>query len=229
MRLLAFLIIATLAPAQPPPQEAAALDPARTLVNQGKFQDAVTAYKTILSQDKSPAPAHAGLVQALLKLDDVGAADAASQSALELLPRSVVVHAARGDVYFRQGLMPLAEREYKTALDADPKCPRAILGLGRIYSAESRRRLAKELFAKARELDATDGDALYYWAITLPYPQNIEALARHLAEFRDDPDKERRERQHLDFLTPQTGKNKVVLVSQCPPAQPRPESVFAAR
>src|SRR5260370_31026860 len=126
------------------------LPAARTLVNQGKFQETVTAYKTILYKDKSSAPAHAGLVQALLKLDDVAAADAASQSALELLPRSVVVHAARGDVYFRQGLMPLAEREYKTALDADPKCPRAILGFGRIYSAERKRRLAKELFPKSR-------------------------------------------------------------------------------
>jgi tetratricopeptide (TPR) repeat protein len=220
MPLFALLILVGLA-------QTPELPSARSLLDQGKFQDAVTAYQTILSQDKSSASAHAGLIQALLKLDDVAAADAASQSALELLPRSAVVHAARGDVYFRRGFMPLAEQEYKTALDADPKCPRAILGLGRIYSAESKRRLAKELFAKARELDATDGDALYYWAITLPYPQNTDALRKHLAEFRDDPEKERREREYLDFITALAGKNIWVLVSNVPRTQLKLETFLA--
>ncbi len=203
------------------------LPAARSLLNQGKFHEAVAAYKAILSQDKSSAPAHAGLVQALLKLDDVAAADAASQSALELLPRSPVVHAARGDVYFRRGFIPLAEREYKTALDADPKCPRAFLGLGRIYSAESKRRLAKEMLAKAHELDATDGDALYYWAITLPYPQNTDGLRKHLAEFHDDPEKERREREYLDFITALAGKNVWVLVSNVSRTQFKLETFLA--
>ncbi len=220
MPLFALLILVSLA--QTPEPSAA-----QTLLNQGKFQEAVTAYKAILSHDQSSALAHAGLVQTFLKLDDVAAADAASQSALELLPQSPLVHAARGDVYFRRGFMLLAEREYKTALDADPKCPRAILGLGRIYSAESKRRLAKEMFAKAHELDATDGDALYYWAITLPYPQNIEALAKHLAEFRDDPDKERREREYLDFITALAGKNIWVLVSNVPRTQLKLETFLA--
>jgi tetratricopeptide (TPR) repeat protein len=220
MHLFALVILISLA-------QTPELPAARSLLAQGKFQDAATAYKTILSHDKSSAPSHAGMVQALLKLDDVAAADAASRSALELLPQSPIIHAARGDVYFRQGLMPLAEREYKTALDADPKCSRAILGLGRIYSAESKRRLAKEMLAKAHELDPTDGDALYYWAITLPYPQNTDALRKHLAEFRDDPEKERREREYLDFITALAGKNIWVLVSNIPRTQLKLETFLA--
>src|SRR5216684_7753955 len=101
MPLFALLILVSLAQTPEPS--------AQTLLNQAKFQEAVTAYKAILSHDQSSALAHAGLVQTFLKLDDVAAADAASQSALELLPQSPLVHAARGDVYFRRGFMLLAE------------------------------------------------------------------------------------------------------------------------
>jgi len=205
MRFLVFLIIVVLAPPLAA-QTISAPVPAQALFNQGRFQDAAAAYRSLMEKDPSSAEAHVGLVRSLLKLDDVPEAETESQNTLEILPQSVLAHAVRGDVYFRRGLMDLAEHEYKSALQTDPKCSRAALGLGRVYSAESNRAKAGELIAQAHALDPDDGDALYYWAITLPYPRNAEALAKHLAEFRDAPEKERREREYLEFVKALAGR-----------------------
>ncbi|HET6843786.1 MAG TPA: aspartyl protease family protein [Candidatus Angelobacter sp.] len=190
---------------------AADLLSAQEFVKQGQFRKAADAYRSILAKMPSSTEAHAGLVRSLLKLDEVDAADTASQAALAALPQSAAVHAARGDVYFRRGLMDGAEGEYKTSLAIDANCARALLGLGRVYAAESRRSKARDLFAKAHALAPNDGDTLYYWAINLQYPQNAEALAQHLAQFRDDPDKERREREYLEFIEALAGRDIWVL------------------
>jgi tetratricopeptide (TPR) repeat protein len=176
------------------------------LFNQGKFQDAAAAYRVLIEKDKSSGLAYSGLVRSLLKLDDVSAAEQESQKALDVLPQSSLTHAARGDVYFRRGLFALAEREYKSAVAMEDKCAHAVLGLARVYGAESKRSKARELFARAHELDPEDGDALYYWAITLPYPKNVEALEKHLANFRDDLERERREHEYLDLIKALAGR-----------------------
>ncbi|HMC29192.1 MAG TPA: tetratricopeptide repeat protein, partial [Candidatus Angelobacter sp.] len=127
------------------------------------------------------AAAYSGLVQSLLKLDDVKAADESSKQALAAFPGSAIVHAARGDVDFRQGLIPEAEDEYKAALKLDDKCARAWLGQGRVDAVFVRRSQAKTAIARAHELDPEDGDALYEWALRQPYPENVAALEKHLA------------------------------------------------
>lgn len=210
--LILVLILATLLPQNPALESSAAeIATAQTLIQQGQFQKAADAYRAILAKMPSSAETHAGLVLSLLKLDEVDAADTASQEALAALPQSASIHAARGDVYFRRGLMDSAEGEYKTSLAMDANCARALLGLGRVYAAESRRLKARDLFAKAHTLAPDDGDALYYWAINLQYPRNAEALAQHLAQFHDDPDKERREREYLDFIEALAGRDIWIL------------------
>jgi tetratricopeptide (TPR) repeat protein len=184
---------------------------AQEFIKQGQFQKAADTYQSMLVKTPASAEAHVGLVQSLLKLDEVDAADTASQAALAAIPQSSVVHAARGDVYFRRGLIENAESEYKASLAMDANCARALLGLGRVYAAESRRAKARDLFAKAHTLAPDDGDALYYWAINLQYPRNAEALAQHLAEFHDGPDKERREREYLEFIKALAGRDIWVL------------------
>jgi tetratricopeptide (TPR) repeat protein len=207
MPIRTIIILALAALSQPAvSQKAATSASPQTLFNQGKFQGAATAYRTIIEKDKSSGPAYAGLVRSLLKLDDLSAAEQESQKALDALPQSSLVHAVRGDVYFRRGLFDLAEREYKSALVMEDKCAHAVLGLARIYAAESRLNKARELFAKAHELDPEDGDALYYWALTLPYPKNAEALDKHLANFRDDLERERREREFLELIKALAGR-----------------------
>ena len=198
--LLAILFAAPLPGQTSPTVKADALTSARTLFKQGKFQEAAAAYRGITEEDKSSALAYSGLVQSYLKADQIPAADDASAQALALLPRSALVHAIRGDVYFRKGLLPLAETQYRIALEQDEKCARAWLGLGKIYSVVSRLEQAKDAFAKAYTLDPDDGDAWYRWAVLLPFPRSVNELEKHLAEFQSMPDEERREREFIDLL-----------------------------
>jgi tetratricopeptide (TPR) repeat protein len=212
--LIALFVLACFAPAlsqSPVPSSASdatkdALSAANALFKQGKFQESAAAYVEILKKDSSSAQAYAGAVKSYLKADDVKAADENSQRALAALPQSALAHAMRGDVYFRQALMPESEREYRTALKLDDKCARAWLGIGRLNSAASRRHSAKQSFTKAHELEPQDGDILYYWAQRLPYPQNVTELEKHLAEYHSDPDKERAEREYIGFIKNLAGR-----------------------
>ncbi|HET9365598.1 MAG TPA: tetratricopeptide repeat protein, partial [Candidatus Angelobacter sp.] len=178
---------------------------ARQLFRQGDFHGSAADFRQIIAKEPSPE-AYAGLVQSLLKLDDVKTADESSEKALAALPNSAATHAARGDVYFRRGLIPEAEDEYKTALKLDETCPRAWLGQGKVDAAYARRDQSKTAVAKAHELDPEDGDALYEWAVRQPYPDNVAALEKHLAEFRNDEETERHEREYKEFIKALAGR-----------------------
>ncbi len=199
---LLWLCVAVSASAQPASVAPAAqpLVSARALFKQGQFTDAAAAYRALIAKDPSLQAAYAGLVQSLLKLDDVVAAEEESRSALEHFPQSARLHAARGDVYFRRGLMPDAQTEYESASALDEKCARAWLGKGKLLLALSRQDQAQVAFTKAHELDPDDGDILYNWAALLPYPENVRGLEKHLAEYRSDRDQERRERDFVELL-----------------------------
>jgi len=198
------LLFSTAAAQNPSPDPIAS---ARRLFKQGKFRDAAVAYRAITSRDPNSAPAYAGLVQSYIKADDVKAADESSSQALALLPQSALIHAIRGDVYFRIGRLADAENEYKSALKLDQKCARAWLGVGRIYTIVSRPGQAKEALARARELDPEDGDTLFYWAVTLAYPDNVKALEKYLAEYHLDPEDERRKHEYLEFIKAVAGRD----------------------
>ena len=216
LRLIVFLIVATFAVAQAPPRSTPALVTAQTNFNQGKFQAAAAAYQLIAEKDPLLAQAQAGLVRSFLKLDEVDAAEQAARNALQVLPKSALMLAADGDVKFRRGLLPEAQESYQSAINIDAKCARAWLGMGRIDAAESRRASSREAFARAHDLDPGDGDALYYWAVGLPFPQNVTQLQKHMAEFRDDPEKERHEREYIDFLRALNGRKVWNLARQVP-------------
>jgi tetratricopeptide (TPR) repeat protein len=182
------------------PRSAEDVASARRLFKQGKFQDAAAAYRTMVEKDRSSGLAYAGLIQSYLKMDDVAAADDAANQALHKLPQSAIVHAVRGDVYFRQGLLAEAESEYRAGLALDKNCARAELGMGKLYSAVADNRRAKEHFARAHELDPDDGDALYRWAVLLPYPESANQLEKHLSEYHSTPQEERREREFIGLV-----------------------------
>lgn len=201
-RFLAVLILA-LAPilgaAQAPASSVDALADARKLFHKADFHGAIIAFRKIIETWPS-AEAYSGLVRSLLKADDVKAAEESSQKALAALPGSALVRSARGDVYFRRGKIPEAEDEYKAALKLDDKSSRAWLGQGKIDSVYTRHSKSKAAIAKAHELDPEDGDAFYEWAIRRPYPENVVALEKHLAEYHNDPEEERHEREYMEFV-----------------------------
>src|ERR1051326_2306712 len=172
-------LLAPALPAQSHGNESTSVSAAHGLFKQAKFREAAAAYRAII--DKTPsAEAYSGLVQSWLKLDDVKAADGSSKQALAAFPNFASAHAGRGDVYFRQGLIPQAEEEYKAALKLDEKCARAWLGQGKVDAVFARRSEAKKAIIKAHELDADDGDAVYEWALRQPYPENDASLEKHL-------------------------------------------------
>ena len=204
--LLVILVFAPPVPAQTSlPIDDVALANARQLFRQADFRGAATAFRKITETRPSPE-AYSGLVRSLLKADDVKAADESSQKALAALPDSALARAARGDVYFRRGLIPEAEDEYQAALKLDGKCARAWLGQGKVDAVYARHTKAKAAIDKAHELDAEDGDAVYEWAIRQPYPESVAALERHLSEFHNDPEEERREREYKEFVKAIAGR-----------------------
>jgi tetratricopeptide (TPR) repeat protein len=212
----------------PQPQPENALASARQLFNQGKFTEAAAAYRSSSQKDPASFAARAGLVQSYLKADDVKAAEEASLQALTALPQSALIHAVRGDVYFRQGLLVEAANEYKAALKLDEKCARAWLGIGKMDATTAHTTRAKEAFAKAHDLDPhnEDGDVLYRWAVTLPYPKNVEQLEHYIAEFHFDPDQERRNREYLDLVKALAGRSVWVPAKQVGHAEMKIEPII---
>ncbi|HEX7285260.1 MAG TPA: aspartyl protease family protein [Candidatus Angelobacter sp.] len=195
------------------------------MFNQGDFRAAAAAFQEIV--DKTPSPeAYAGLVQSLLKLDDVDAAEEQSRKALEKFPQSAAALAADGDAKFRRGLMAEAEDQYTAALKRDEKCARAWLGLARIDAAASLPQRAKEALGKAHELAPQDGDILYYWAVLQPYPQNVAGLEKHLAEFRNDAEWERHEREYVDFLKALEGRKVWLPAREVQQAEVKLQPIF---
>ena len=183
---------------------------AHRLFRQADFRAAAAAFRKIIDANPS-AQAYAGLVRSLLKTDDVKAAEVSSQKALAAFPESANIHAERGDVFYRRGFIPQAEDEYGAALKLDDKCARAWLGQGKVDAVYARRSQSKTAIAKAHDFDSEDGDAFYEWAIRLPYPENVAALERHLAEFHNDPEEERHEREYKDFVKSLAGRKTWIL------------------
>lgn len=208
------ITLVTALPAQTAaPATESPLSEARQLFRHAGFRGAAAAFRKVIEAQPS-AEAYSGLVRSLLKADDVKAAEESSQSALAALPGSALVHAARGDVYFRRGLIPQAEEEYRAALKLDDQSSRAWLGQGKVDAVYTRHTRAKAAIAKAHELDPDDGDAFYEWAIRLPYPDNVAGLERHLAEFHNEPEEERREREYTEFVKAIAGRKVWVPVRE---------------
>lgn len=222
LRPIVLLLLAMVAAAQAPrgaapaPSLTQALTGAQADFNRGDFHAAAADYQLIIEKAPLLAEAHAGLVHSFLKLDDVEAAQQASQEALQVLPHSPEVLAADGDVLFRRGMLADAEESYQTAIQLDAKCARASLGMGRILSAESQRDRSRYAFTRAHELDPNDGDILYYWAVRLPFPQNVTQLKRHMALYHDDAERERHEREYIDFLQALNGRKVWIPSRQVP-------------
>jgi tetratricopeptide (TPR) repeat protein len=211
------------APAPAPAPELAA---ARKLLREGDFRGAAAAFQKMIEAQPSPE-AYAGLVQSFLKLDDAKSADASASRGVETFSQSALAHAARGDVYFRRGLIPDAESEYKSALKIDPACARAWLGQGKVDAVLARPSPAKEAVSRAHELDPDDGDALYEWAIRQPYPANVAGLEKHLSEFRSDPQLEGHERDYMELVKALAGKPVWILSPDVSRSELKLESMIA--
>jgi tetratricopeptide (TPR) repeat protein len=113
------------------PPVSAPLAAAQKLMQDGKFDEALTAYNAIVP---AAAAAYAGIARVQLEKNDPGSAYDAAQKAVALTPDKAPAIVALGEVYFRQGKITEAQGAFMKPLRACDLDARAFLGLYRVYA-----------------------------------------------------------------------------------------------
>jgi tetratricopeptide (TPR) repeat protein len=162
------------------------------LFRKGKFDEAVQEYSAMQAADPRSAQPYVGLVRVYLKQKKTAEAYDAAAKALAIDPKSDAVRAVVGEVYFRQGKLPEAEREFIALVIANTSEARAYLGLGRVYWATSHYKLAKSQIDKAHGLDPADPDIRKMWIRTLNRKERADELTAYLAGGGNDDGEERK-------------------------------------
>ncbi|HLZ00509.1 MAG TPA: aspartyl protease family protein [Candidatus Angelobacter sp.] len=157
------------------------LGDALRLYHTGKFEDAAEEYTEVLNQDPHSAEAYAGLTRCYLKEGQVQPAYENIQRGRKAAPDSETLRVVLGEVYFRQGKMHDAEQAFMDATSAEAPEGRAYLGLARVSTAFSMRARAKQMLARAHELDSDDPEIEWLWLNTLPRAARIKAVEGYLA------------------------------------------------
>jgi len=180
----------------------ARLSTAQGHFREGRFDEAVQAYRKILERDASHVEAHVGLGRALLKKDDLEEAHRAAQKAMQVAPAAAAVRAVLGDVMYRQADFEKATAAYLVAVSRDSRHARGHLGLGKILASEARHKSAKANFEKAYELDPEDPEIILAWYSTRKdRDERIQALERYLEKAKNEEEYMiRAVRSRLDVL-----------------------------
>jgi tetratricopeptide (TPR) repeat protein len=170
---------------------AESLASARAMINKHKFPEAAAAFRSILEKNPASPEAHAGLIQSLLRAHNLNEAKDAAGKALTAAPSSALVHAAVGDVAFRDGRFGDSETEYRAAMKLDANCARAQYGMARMYEMVSMNKRAKDAYTRAHQLDPEDSQITESWLETLPYGEALEAVKKSAG---DHPDHDQADR-----------------------------------
>jgi len=188
------------------------LTAARELMNKRQFTEAAAAFRAILAKDPAAGEAHAGLVRTLLRGQKLEEARNAATAAAIAAPNSAVVHAAVGDVAFREGKFRESETEYRSAMKLDANCARAQFGMARMYEMVSFNKRARDTYIKAHQLDPKDGQITDKWLESLPY---AEALAEKKKLAGEHPDK--RDANEIAMLEALASKKTWTLTGEAKP------------
>ena len=156
-------------------------------------------------QERPKSPdAYAGLTRVYLKKKDVAKANETITKALEVA-NSPVVRVALGEVYFRQGKIPEAEREWVNVINAGYPNAWAYMGLARVRWALSMYKSGWSMIAKAHEMDPTDPEITGLWSRRLSRAERIKYLEESLAaESYEDEETRAHMRQYLEYLKART-------------------------
>ncbi len=166
----------------------------------GEFDAAIQSYYEVLQKTPKSPDAYTGLTRIYLKQKNV-------ERAYEIVTNGVkatdapTVHAALGEVYFRQGKIFEAAQEWANVINKGNPSARAFWGLSRVRTATSFYKQAKEMLDKAHELDPTDPDIQKYWINSLSREEQIQFWENYLATPTNDDAETRADMQHhLDYL-----------------------------
>jgi tetratricopeptide (TPR) repeat protein len=152
---------------------------ALALYRKGNFTAALDKYQQLLQEVPKSPDAYAGFTRVYLKQGNVNLASVTATKGLELAD-SPRLHVALGEVYFRQGKIVEAEREWLNVINSGRLEARAFLGLARVRDALSMYKQGKLMIDKAHEIDPSDPDIENYWIETLTLSQRIHHLERYL-------------------------------------------------
>lgn len=175
------------------------LEAALLLYRKGDFTGALAKYQELLKDNPQSPDAYAGVVRVYLKQKKVDEAAKAADEGLAHLdhPR---LRSARAEVWFRQGRITDAEREWVQVVNSYPEA-RAYLGLAKVRNAIAMYKSAKQMIDKAHEIDPDDPDIQSEWISTLPSAERIKRLETSLAgENNWDADKRSSIIDYLQYL-----------------------------
>jgi tetratricopeptide (TPR) repeat protein len=164
-----------------PAAQNAAVAEADRLFMSGKVAEASARYQTMVSADPSFVPAQVGLIRTYMVLQRLDDALVAVNAALALQPNSPLLLLTLGDLQFRLGKIPEAERSYIKSQNLDPKDAASYIGLTRIYRAYSLYRRAYDQMQRAHQIAPGDVAVQLLWVDTLPAPDKIAAVKAYLA------------------------------------------------
>lgn len=154
------------------------------LASKGDYDAAIKKYQQVLVERPNSPDAYAGLTRCYLKKRDVGQAYETATRGLQVND-SWPIRIALGEVYFRQGKIPEAEKEWVGVINSGHQAARAYFDLARVRWAIAMNKSAKALIDKAHELDPNDADILMRWLGTLPRSEQIKYYESDLAATRN--------------------------------------------
>ena len=179
------------------------LGEAKALARKGNFDAAIKKYQQLLQERPKSPDAYAGLTHCYLKKKDVTQAYETITNGLQIAD-SWPVRVALGEVYFRQGQIPKAEKEWVGVINSGHQAARAYLGLARVRWAISMNKSAKAFIDKAHGIDPNDPDIQRGWIGTLRRSERIKYYESYLAEANNsDPDERSNIEIYLSYLKEQ--------------------------
>jgi len=165
---LALAPVAPLAGQTPAGNEAAQLQAAYGLLQQGSLEQAIRETKGVLASDPRSAPAHMLLGQAYLaqgSIRMIAEAKAELQQALDLDPSLLWARFYLAKIYIDQGLYDKAKAQLERGLEQRPDVPHFLSLLGEVRRKLGDPGASLELNRKALQIDATMTPAHYYMAL----------------------------------------------------------------
>ena len=145
-----------------------------------KLPEAAARYAATVRTDPKSIPAQIGLVRSNLVMRKLDEALAAAKSALAVTPNSAQLLATLGDVQYRMGMLPEAERSYIKAENANANSPESYLGLAAVYRAYSLDRRAYECMKRAHQVAPDNIPVQLMWVQSLPAKDQIPELESYL-------------------------------------------------
>ncbi len=150
---------------------------------QGKFDEAIAAFKDVLKEKPDFAEGYFNLGMAYLRKGDVDPAQEKIEKAIELKPDFIEGYFGLGQVYIEKKDEEKATEVFQKAIDIRPNDAKIYLNLGVLYFGLNKDDLALENLNKAKELDSLLPDTYYQLGLLYFKQGALEEAIHNFVEF----------------------------------------------